>query len=113
MLDDTPIQEVIDEIGGLVEEGYDLVFMTSRPEKYRRETERWLMDHGVLFYDALIMRPNGDMRKDTEVKESLYNKYFKDKYEVVRVYDDRPRVLRMWKSLGLKEVIDVGDGIEF
>jgi len=57
------------------------------------------------------MRRSGDSRDDTIVKEQIYNTYLKD-MNVTLVIDDRPKVIRMWESLGL-EVLDVGNQVEF
>lgn len=89
------------------------VFLVSaRPENYRAETEAWLERVGVRDYTALIMRRAGDSREDSIVKREILHKYFKDKSKIIKVFDDRPRVIRMWREEGL-EVEDVGDGIEF
>jgi hypothetical protein len=57
------------------------------------------------------MRRKGDKRQDTDVKSDIYNRYLKQ-YDIVRVFDDRPSVIRMWREKGL-EVEDVGNGEEF
>jgi hypothetical protein len=63
-------------------------------------------------YNYLVMREQGDSRKDTIVKKEMFDKYIKGKYNVLYVVDDRPCVCRMW-SLGLK-VMQVGNPyIEF
>jgi hypothetical protein len=49
----------------------------------------------------LYMRKTDDYRDDTIVKRELYENYIKDKFNVVAVFDDRPKVLRMWRKLGL------------
>lgn len=55
------------------------------------------------------MRREGDMRPDTEVKQSFLDVYFPDKTVINKVYDDRPSVIRMWRENGL-DVEDVGKG---
>lgn len=108
---DTPRSEVYRAANELARENDALlVFVSARPEDYRRETVQWLRDNFML-YDNLIMRRKGDKRQDTEVKCDIYNRYLKG-YSIVRVFDDRPSVIRMWRELGL-EVEDVGSGKEF
>lgn len=95
------------------EEGYSIVFVSARPSDYRKETEDWLTEQlGELEYETLIMRQAGDRREDTEVKQGVLNKYFKDKSLIHKVLDDRPSVIRMWRENGL-DVIDVGEGVDF
>lgn len=88
----------------------ELIFVSARPEDYRAQTEAWLRGHGM-DHLHLIMRPKNDKRPDTEVKENIYQKYLA-KYNIVKVFDDRPSVIRMWQSHGL-DVVDCGNGYEF
>jgi FMN phosphatase YigB (HAD superfamily) len=109
---DKPRFEVYEQVMKFREEGYEIFLVSGRPEEYRKETWDWLNAHFLnMFYKALFMRPAGDHRPDSEVKQEIYNRYFKN-YSIYKVIDDRPRVIRMWQENGL-EVIDVGDGIEF
>ena len=57
------------------------------------------------------MRASGDYRPDYIVKQEILDANF-DKGDVELVIEDRPSVIRMWKSNGLK-VEDVGAGQEF
>jgi len=91
--------------------GYKIIFVSARPEDYRKETEEWLLKNWGDNYFALIMRPSGDSRPDTIVKKEMHEKYLK-KLDIQCVYDDRPSIVQMWKDLGLN-VTDVGDGREF
>jgi len=95
-------------------QGFEIIFVTARPEDYRRQTEEWLKQnvYPEIEWLTVIMRRSGDSRDDAIVKREMYEKYFKDKYEIEAVFDDRPKVIRMWREQGLK-VIDVGSGIEF
>lgn len=111
MMSDTPNDNVKKDIVGLYLAGYKIIFVSARPEKYRAFTVDWLRDHVGLEEYLLIMRENGDSRKDTLVKEEIYNKYLKN-LTIVKIYDDRPSVIRMWRSKGL-EVVDCGEGVEF
>lgn len=88
-----------------------LVLVSARPENYKKVTEEWLARNDVDYF-TLIMRRAGDSREDSIVKREILNKYFKDKSKIIKVFDDRPRVIRMWREEGL-EVEDVGDGVEF
>lgn len=109
--DDTPRHDIYERaMAEAVANDAELVFVSARPEDYREETEAWLKKHNM-DYMALLMRRKGDKRPDTDVKTDIYNRYLKQ-YEIVKVYDDRPSVIRMWRELGL-EVEDVGKGEEF
>lgn len=89
-----------------------VVFVSARPEDYRDVTEAWLKVHVDIPWMTLLMRNKGDSRPDTEVKLGILNKFFPNKEQIIKVVDDRPSVIRMWRDQGL-DVYDVGDGIEF
>jgi len=77
-----------------------VIIMSGRDGVCRKETEEWLLSH-MIYFDNLLMREEGDNRKDTIVKKELYEKYVKDNFNVMFVVDDRDCVVRMWRDLGL------------
>ena len=88
---------------------YPIFIVTSREERHRRVTEEWLEARAVC-YQALIMKDNGDRRPDIVTKKEMYDKYFKDKWNVMFVLEARKRVVQMYrKELGLT-VLQVSDG---
>jgi uncharacterized HAD superfamily protein len=89
---------------------HNIHLVTGRPEQYRKETEKWLR-HYRIPYVSLHMREEGDYRADDIVKQEIFDRHF-EKANIELVIDDRPRVIRMWESKGLK-VLDVGDGVDF
>lgn len=80
---------------------HKIIVLSGRDSVCRGETVGWLTEH-EFWYDAFYMRAEGDMRKDAIVKRELFNKYIKDKYNVVAVFDDRPQMVRLWNLMGLK-----------
>lgn len=66
-------------------------------------TSDWLIKNEVSFH-KLYMRKAGDNRKDSVVKREMFENHIRGKYFVDFVIDDRPQVLRMWVSLGLKVI---------
>jgi len=83
--------------------GYKIIFVSGRGEEYRRATETWLDEKAQVYHTAyeLYMRPEKDYRQDDIIKEEIYLTKIKDKYNVEVVIDDRPRVCRKWRELGL------------
>jgi hypothetical protein len=80
-----------------------IIFMTGRPEKFRKITEKWLKDklfNGIERTLNLIMRPEGDFRKSSHYKLSEYLK-LKENYEVIGVFEDNDFVIKMWREQGL------------
>ena len=47
-----------------------IVIVSARNDKNRSVTEKWLLDHEIP-YDALIMRPDGDFRRDCLFKQEV------------------------------------------
>lgn len=108
---DLPNQHVVDLVKGISDDTY-IVCMSGRDEVCREDTEAWLLQHGILF-DELFMRKQGDMRKDTIVKEELFWNNVADNYNVQYAIDDRPSVVRLWLELQVP-VLTVGNPyIEF
>lgn len=107
---DPPRLDVIAQVDEYRKKGHPIVLVSGRPDNYREATERWLKKHGFE-YEVLLMRRAGDKRPDTDVKKEIYDKCLK-KYVIECVFDDRPRIINMWREQGL-EVFDVGNGIDF
>ena len=81
---------------------FQVVIVSGREEIYRDITEYWFDTHNILPYrQALFMRLQGDNRPDDIVKKELYEKEIKPRYIVWYVLDDRNRVVKMWRELGL------------
>lgn len=95
----------------LVSSGIDIIFLTGREESCVHETMSWIgmLGLGSQFKYKLYMRPTGSKIKDNVVKETVYNKHIKDKYNVLFIMEDRQRVVEMWRKLGLT-VFQVDEG---
>jgi predicted kinase len=92
-------------------QGARVIFMSGRQEKDRLPSESFILKAGFNAYD-LYMRATKDSRSDDVVKRELFDAHIGGKFNVLAVFDDRPCVVRLWKSMGLP-VFNVGDGIEF
>lgn len=99
---DDPDEVIVDIVNNLSfdPEVYNVIVMSGRDEVCRRETEEWLT--GLVHFDHLFMRPEGDMRKDNIVKAELFDNYVRDNFDVRFVLDDRNQVVDMWRSMGIK-----------
>ena len=88
-----------------VEGGVKIIFVTGREDmdNCRELTIKWLDENFKYCKDSweLIMRLKGDHRSDSEVKKEVYDKYIKDKYNVMCVFEDRDKVVKMWRDEGL------------
>lgn len=104
------IKDDLEKLGALP------VFVTGRSDVIRDSTTDWIYKHffeipSTGFIRRLYMRKEGDHREDVEVKKEIYDTHFLFD-DVLRVYEDRPSVIRMYKDLGL-DVVDLGPGIDF
>lgn len=80
---------------------YDIIVVTGRDESCRTQTEKWLSDNGIN-HKKLIMRKEGDIRKDSIIKEEIFWDQIEPNYNVLCVLDDRDQVVQMWREIGLK-----------
>lgn len=85
-----------------------VVIVSGREDGCKEETVKWLADNAVL-YDEIYMRKAGDSRDDRIVKREIYDEFIRPRYNVRFVLDDRDRVVKMWRELGLK-VLQVAEG---
>lgn len=105
---DDPDEVVLDIVRRFIDTGLVAVAMSGREEITRGLTVKALSDNGVE-PDALFMRANKDMRKDSVIKAELFDKYVRDNYDVQFVLDDRNQVVEMWRQMGIK-CLQVEDG---
>lgn len=107
---DLPIQPVIDTISTL-SLIYKIIICTGRQEDKREVTLAWFRKHGLYPYiTEMLMRKTKDYRDDTVVKEEML-KEIQERYEVIGVFEDRVKVVDMWRSHGLF-VFDVNQSRE-
>lgn len=93
-----------------LEDDIAIIYLSGREALYREPTERWLHNHGLAPDPLrLYMRAAGDHRKDSIVKQELFDANVRDKFSVLFVLDDRNQVVKMWRSLGLT-CLQVADG---
>lgn len=76
-----------------------LLFVTGRPERTRVDTEEWLSNR--ISWTKLVMRSNGDRRADDVLKREIYERDIAPYYDVLFCLEDRSRVVKMYRSLGV------------
>ncbi len=99
--EDRPNLPVISAVRAMADAGHAVVFCSGRTDGCREATEEWLREHVRVDYDALFMRVAGDFRKDSIIKQEIFDAHIRDDYNVVAVFDDRNQVVEMWRNLGL------------
>lgn len=108
---DLPRPHVIEVVNAIWGAGHRVLGVSGRDEEFMDVTTSWWKKNDVP-WDEFYMRPHGDKRNDSIIKYELFNKYIRENYNVLGAFDDRPRVYRMWRTLGIP-VFDVGPGKEF
>lgn len=101
--DDLPYIPVVEALKSLRAAGNDIIYMSARQESCRAETEKWLVKNGISAENPqLYMRDDKDYREDSLVKEEMLEKVRLDfgKWPDM-VFDDRRRVVDMWRRKGI------------
>lgn len=95
-VDDTPNLQVIYLMNLLHHNGNIIDIWSGRSDVVEPETIAWLERYKVPF-NRLVMRPQGDFTPDESLKRSWILKHGRPDL----VFDDRGKVVAMWRSLGI------------
>ena len=79
------------------QQGYQVILLSGREDKFREPTMRFLDKHQI-GYDLLLMRTSNDFRKDNIIKRELFEGEIQGKYFVAFLLDDRNQVVDMWRK---------------
>lgn len=81
--------------------GHTIVISSGRSENVRQQTIEWLAKHDVN-YGRLFMRPNNCFVPDQALKKAWLDEgMFGPKENILFVVEDRDRMVKMWRSVGL------------
>ncbi len=97
------VAKIVEKLG----QDTHIILLSGRSSVCADLTIAWLKQHSINYKD-LFMRPANDQRPDDILKSELYYFHIRDRYNVIGVIDDRPKVCRMWRNLGLS-VFQVGN----
>lgn len=108
---DTTYPDIVWLVKTLHEAGNTILIVTARTEDEREITARWLDEVAGLgdIYDKMYMREEKDYRDDNIVKAEILEQIRKDGYDPTIVIDDRNRVVKMWREVGIT-CLHVRDG---
>jgi hypothetical protein len=98
--DDPPNLPVIEVMRGLYMHGKEIWVVSGRSSEVRQETVEWLKRHDVP-YHHLVMRRAGDFSPDDVLKRHWLLNGVLPKERVMIVFDDRDKVVLMWRREGL------------
>ena len=89
-----------------------ILLASGRNVRTRKATEEWLNRNSFGSYAKLYMRKADDFRNDSIVKREMLDEIIADYGKKPdMVFDDRPRVVNMWRDAGIF-VFDVYQGKE-
>lgn len=100
---DPPFQWCVQLLTAMRNHGFEIIFLSGRDEKYRGQANRWIQEHvKILPKDyTLFLRPDGHWVEDTILKREIYFRDIKPHFDVLFCVDDRARVVKMWREIGL------------
>lgn len=97
---DKPNWPVILMAQTLKKAGHSVVIFSGRSKATKDATRTWLNLHKIPF-DVLKMRPEGTFTPDDVLKQNWLDQLFPDKDTILCVFDDRDKVVKMWRDNGL------------
>jgi len=106
---DVPNPPVVKMAQLFAEQGFNIVIFSGRSNKTERTTRSWLSNHKIPF-QKLVMRDSetNHFTPDWVLKKDMLDEHV-DINDVFLVVDDRDRVVKLWRSLGLT-TFQVADG---
>lgn len=87
---------------------HSIIGVSGRKEKFRQVTLDWWRSQARIQPDEFYFRKDDDDRSDDVVKAEIYEDHIRGRYNIIGVFDDRGRVLRMWRAKGFT-TFAVGD----
>ena len=81
---------------------HEIILASGRNERNRDATVKWLRENNLVGWQKLYMRKADDFRSDDIVKREILDEIVADYgRKPDMVFDDRPRVVRMWREAGV------------
>jgi hypothetical protein len=102
-LPNTPVIRTMEQLRGA---GAEVWFFSGRSDEVRGKTIAWLADNTSFqpneLEEVVMMRREGDFAADDELKRKWFDGMLvEDQRRLVAVFDDRDRVVAMWRSVGV------------
>ena len=97
---DEPNWPVIESFKAMQNAGFTVGIFSGRDDISRKETIDWLTQRGI-DPNFLKMRRNGSFVPDDKLKKLWLDDVLKLGHEVMCVFDDRDKVVKMWRDNGI------------
>ncbi len=104
VMNDIPIRPVI-EVLRAIDKQHQVIFVSGRERTHYAVTRDWIIKH-IFCNEAreltLLMRPEGDYRRDSVIKKEFLKNDILPNYAVLGAFDDRLQVVReCWNAEGI------------
>lgn len=106
-VDDAPNPAVVTMFNLLLASGATVLIFSGRGSEVRTQTLEWLVKHTDLDMPTanriVLMRPEKDYTPDDKLKREWYEQVLNDadRKRLVAIFDDRDKVVKMWRGMGL------------
>lgn len=99
---DSVNEQMVQRIKSHRELNQDIILCTAKSEIYQKEVMTWLVKHDLFYLiNCIYYRDADDSRLSVNVKKDMLIK-IKKKWNVIKVYDDRPNICRMYINNGIE-----------
>ncbi len=99
-VDDTPVEWVCDIAKRFIAQGDDVAFFSARNESEREITEKQISEWIGDGHKGVFLRPNDSYEPDEVFKSDLADKFEEIGGKIDLVFDDRNKVVQMWRDRG-------------
>ena len=97
---DEPNRPVIKTFQTMKAGGFNVGIFSGRDSISKAETEDWLHRNGI-WPNFFKMRPQGTFTPDDVLKKKWLDEMIQDGHEIMCVFDDRDKVVKMWRENGI------------
>lgn len=84
-ISDPPVESMV-ELAKILNEKYNIIVVSARDESARKNTEQWLINHGIEFH-SVHLRQIGDVRPAKEIKLEIIKNIEKN-FSIKLIFDD-------------------------
>lgn len=99
-IDCPPNEEVAEATRKAREDGYAVIVVTARENRWMYHTIIWLQENNIP-YDEILMRSANDFRPDREIKAEILAYLQRRGYNIVEAWDDNPNIISLWEEAGI------------
>ena len=101
LIEDTPIESVVETLKCLYECRHHIILCTGRPEEYRHLTVQWLQKYDIPAHDLFMRQKSETGVRNAQAKQIMLSRIRSAGYAPVAVFEDNPLSVQMWKDNGL------------